>query len=61
MPDADPLVTLPDTDRQYHIDLAPGEVADYILLPGDLDRTERIASLLDDVEVAPAATASSTP
>lgn len=51
MLDADPLVTLPDTDRQYHIDLAPGEVADYILLPGDPDRTERIAAMLDDVEV----------
>ena len=51
MPDADPLVALPDTDRQYHIDLAPGEVADYILLPGDPDRIERIAALLDDVEV----------
>ena len=33
MSEADSLVTLPDTDRQYHIDLAPGEVADYILLP----------------------------
>ena len=51
MPEADPLLALPDTDRQYHIDLAPGEVADYILLPGDLARTERIASMLDDVEV----------
>ncbi len=51
MPDADPLVTLPDTDRQYHIDLAPGEIADYILLPGDPDRTDRIAGMLDDVEV----------
>ena len=51
MPDADPLVTLPDTDRQYHIDLAPGEIADYILLPGDPDRAERIADMLDDVEV----------
>jgi len=49
--DADPLVSLPDTDRQYHIDLAPGEVADYILLPGDPDRTEQIAAMLDDVEV----------
>jgi uridine phosphorylase len=49
--DADPLLTVPDTDRQYHIDLAPGEVADYILLPGDLQRTERIATFLDDVEV----------
>jgi uridine phosphorylase len=51
VPDADPLVTLPDTDRQYHIDLAPGEVAEYVLLPGDPDRTERIAALLDDIEV----------
>ncbi len=51
MPDADPLVTLPDTDRQYHIDLAPGELADYVLLPGDPDRTDRIADMLDDVEV----------
>jgi len=47
----DPLISVPDTDRQYHIDLAPGEVADYILLPGDLDRTERIATLLTDIEV----------
>jgi len=51
VPDADPLVALPDTDRQYHIDLAPGEVADLILLPGDPDRTGRIAPLLDDIEV----------
>ena len=51
MPDADPLVTLPATDRQYHIDLGPGEVADYVLLPGDPDRTDLIAELLDDVEV----------
>jgi uridine phosphorylase len=51
VPDADPPVSPPDTDRQYHIDLAPGEVADYILLPGDPDRTERIASLLDQIEV----------
>lgn len=51
MPDADPLVALPDTDRQYHIDLAPGEIADYILLPGDPARTDRIASLFDDIEV----------
>ena len=51
MPDTDPLVSLPDTDRQYHIDLAPGEVADYVLLPGDLARTERIGTLLEDIEV----------
>jgi len=51
VPDADPLVALPDTDRQYHIDLAPGEVAEYVLLPGDPERTDRIAALLDDVEL----------
>ncbi len=51
MSDADRLVALPDTDRQYHIDLAPGDVADYILLPGDPDRTDRIASMLEVVEV----------
>jgi uridine phosphorylase len=51
VPDADPLVTLPDSERQYHIDLAPGEVADFILLPGDPDRTDRIAAMLDEVEV----------
>lgn len=51
MPDVNPLASVPDTDRQYHIDLAPGEVADYILLPGDPDRTDRIAEMLDDVEV----------
>jgi uridine phosphorylase len=50
VPHADPSVALPDTERQYHIDLAPGEVADYILLPGDPDRTDRIAALLDDVQ-----------
>lgn len=51
MPDADPRVSLPDTDRQYHIDLALGELADYILLPGDPDRTDRIAGMLDDIEL----------
>jgi uridine phosphorylase len=44
-------VALPDTDRQYHIDLAPGEVADYILLPGDPDRVARIAQRMDEVEL----------
>lgn len=48
---ADHRVSLPDTERQYHIDLAPGELADHILLPGDPDRTDRIASMLDSVEL----------
>lgn len=48
---ADRRVALPDTDRQYHIDLAPTEVADYILLPGDPDRVAKIAERLDTVEL----------
>jgi uridine phosphorylase len=48
---ADRRVTLPQTERQYHIDLGPGDLAEYILLPGDPDRTDRIAPMLDDVTV----------
>ena len=50
MPNADPRVALPDTDRQYHIGLGRGELAEYILLPGDPDRVERIATRLERVE-----------
>lgn len=51
MPNADPRVALPSDERQYHIDLGPGELADYILLPGDPDRIARIAERLDAIEV----------
>ena len=51
MPNADRATALPDADRQYHIDLAPGEIADYILLPGDPDRTAKVAARLDSVEI----------
>jgi uridine phosphorylase len=47
----EPRLSLPATERQYHIDLGPGEVADYILLPGDPERTDRIAASLDSVEL----------
>ena len=50
MPNADHRVALPTGERQYHIGLGPGELAEYILLPGDPDRTTRIAARLDDVE-----------
>ena len=43
-------MALPDTDRQYHIDLARGELAEYILLPGDQDRTAKVAQRFSDVE-----------
>jgi uridine phosphorylase len=51
LPNADHRVALPTGERQYHIDLGPGELAEYLLLPGDPDRTSRIARLLDDVEL----------
>ena len=51
MPIADHRVALPVGERQYHIDLGPGELAEYILLPGHPDRTAKIARLLDDVEL----------
>ena len=50
MTTADRRVALPTGERQYHIGLGPGELAEYILLPGDPDRTPKIAALLDDVE-----------
>ncbi len=34
--------------RQYHIEVAPGEVARYVLLPGDPDRTTLISSMWDE-------------
>jgi len=46
----DRRVALPDAERQYHIDLGPGEVAEYVLLPGDPDRVARIAARFDEVE-----------
>jgi len=44
-------VALPVGERQYHIGLGPGELAPYILLPGDPDRTARIADRFDTVEL----------
>lgn len=51
MPIADSRVALPTGERQYHIGLGPGELAEYILLPGDPHRASKIASLLDEVEL----------
>ena len=50
MPDADRRLAVPEGERQYHIGRGPGELAEYILLPGDPDRTARIATLFDSVE-----------
>ncbi|MGN7977627.1 nucleoside phosphorylase [Microbacterium sp. 22195] len=35
-------------DRQHHIQVAPGEVGRYVLLPGDPGRSEPIARLFDE-------------
>ena len=51
MTSADHRVALPVGERQYHIDLGPGELAEYLLLPGDPDRTPKISRLLDDIEL----------
>jgi len=51
LPTADHRVALPAGERQYHIGLAPGELAEYILLPGDPDRPARVAPLLESVEL----------
>lgn len=37
--------------RQYHIGLAPGEVARHIILVGDPERAHRVAGLFDRVEL----------
>ncbi|MFI5254691.1 MAG: nucleoside phosphorylase [Candidatus Limnocylindrales bacterium] len=50
MPIADPRVALPEGDRQYHIALGPGELAEYILLPGDQDRIDKIAPRFSAIE-----------
>lgn len=37
--------------RQYHIGLAPGELAPYILMCGDLARAERVSKLFERIDV----------
>lgn len=37
--------------RQYHIHLGPGDVGRYVLLPGDPDRANTVASYLDDAQL----------
>ena len=37
-----------DPARQYHIQVAKGEIGRYVLLPGDPKRCAKIAKYLDD-------------
>jgi uridine phosphorylase len=34
--------------RQYHIHLSPGDIGEYVLLPGDPARSDRVAQYLDN-------------
>ena len=46
----DRRIATPIGERQYHIGLGPGELAEYILLPGDPDRSARVGSRFDSIE-----------
>ena len=35
-------------EKQYHIQVAPGEVGEYVILPGDPGRCDLIASYFDE-------------
>lgn len=37
--------------KQYHIALEPGDIGDYVLLPGDPLRADRVAKYLDNAEL----------
>lgn len=39
-----------DPEREYHIGLKEGDIGDYVLLPGDPSRVEKIASYFDEAE-----------
>jgi Uridine phosphorylase len=51
LPNVDVRVATPAGEKQYHIGLGPGDLADYILLPGDQDRVDLVASHFDTVEL----------
>ena len=37
-----------DKEKQYHIQVAPGEVGEIVILPGDPKRCAKIAKYFDD-------------
>lgn len=37
--------------KQYHIDLRPGDVGEYVILPGDPKRCQKIAEYFDDAKL----------
>jgi uridine phosphorylase len=41
-----------DSEREYHIDLKPGEIAPIIFLVGDPNRAKKFSSFFDDIQVS---------
>jgi len=39
-----------DDQRQYHLEVGPGDVADAVLLPGNPERVDKVTALWDDHE-----------
>ena len=39
------------SDKQFHIDVAPGEVGKYVIMPGDPKRCAKIAKYLDNAKL----------
>ena len=37
--------------KQYHIHLKPGDIGNYVLLPGDPARSDRVAQYLENAEL----------
>lgn len=37
--------------KQYHIKLSPGDIGEYVMLPGDPARSDMVAKYLDDAEL----------
>lgn len=42
------MINYSESERLYHIDVAPGEVGRYVILPGDPKRCEKIAAYFDN-------------
>ena len=40
-----------DADLQYHLNIRPGDVGKYVILPGDPKRCEKIAAYFDDAKL----------
>ena len=38
-------------NKQYHVHVSPGDIGDYVLLPGDPERSDRVAKYLDDAKL----------